>query len=178
MIEISKTAEETAILNVARQMCAAARTAPKACGTDHLHTCIVTGPDKDLLADEMDVIAKKMNRPFFSRDANNVRASHAVVLIGCCIQSQRGLNESCTLCNFENCADCAKHNGICVYDPMDLGIALGSAVGVAADNRIDCRIMFTAGQAAVALKFLPQEIKIIMGIPLSVSRKSPFFDRK
>jgi uncharacterized ferredoxin-like protein len=59
---------------------------------------------------------------------------------------------------------------------MDLGIALGSAVALVSDNRVDNRIMFTIGKAAAALGFLG-EYNLIMGIPLSVSGKSPFFDR-
>lgn len=177
MIEYSKAAEDAAVLSVARQMCAAARTAPKACGIDHLSTCIVTDADKDKLADEMERIAEEMKRPFFSRDAGNVRASQAVVLIGC-IDGQRGLNESCALCKRKNCAENGQDNGVCIFDPMDLGIALGSAVSIAADNRLDNRIMFTAGQAAIALKIFPEEVKTVMGIPLSATRKSPFFDRK
>lgn len=176
MIENSKTAEEQAIMNIAREMCAAARTAPKACGIDHLETCIVSGGDKDKLADEMERIAEKFEKPFFIRDAGNIRASHAVVLIGA-IRGQRNLNECCGLCGYKNCAECVQQEGVCVYDPMDLGIALGSAVSVAADNRIDNRIMFSAGQAAIALGILPPEIKIVMSIPLSATRKSLYFDR-
>ena len=176
MIEDSITAEKQAILNVARAMCAAARTAPKACGIDHLNTCIVTGEDKDKLADEMEKIAEKFDKPFFIRDAGNIRASHAVVLIGASL-GQRSLNECCTLCRHKNCTECVQENGVCVYDPMDLGIALGSAVSVAADNRIDNRILFSAGQAAIALGILP-EAKIVMAIPLSATRKSLYFDRQ
>lgn len=177
MIENSKTAEETAVLNVARQMCAAARTAPKACGIDHLETCIVTGEDLGTLADEMQRIGERLNHKSFLRDAGNVRASGAVVLIGCRMET-RGLNEACALCNRKNCAENEEANGVCVFDPMDLGIALGSAVSIAADNRLDNRMMFTAGQAAIALKIFPEEIKIVVGIPLSATKKSPYFDRK
>lgn len=177
MIEDSKTAEKTAILNVARQICAAARTAPKACGVDHLSTCILTDGNKDKLSAEMDRLAKVLDRPFFSRDANNVRASQAIVLLGVSLE-QRGLNESCALCRNKNCDECAKNNDVCIFGPMDLGIALGSAVSIAADNRVDNRILFSAGQAARSLNILPPEVEIIMCIPLSASGKSPFFDRK
>ena len=177
MIEDSKTAENTAILNVARQICAAARTAPKACGVDQLSTCILTEGNKEKLAAEMDRLAKVLDRPFFNRDANNVRACQAVVLLGITLE-QRGLNEACKLCRNNNCAECARNNGVCIFAPMDLGIALGSAVALAADNRMDTRIIFSAGQAARSLKILPKELEIVMAIPLSVSAKSPFFDRK
>ena len=47
MLINSKKAEESSILNLAYSVCAAARTAPKACGIDHLETAILTGEDKD-----------------------------------------------------------------------------------------------------------------------------------
>jgi len=53
-----------------------------------------------------------------------------------------------------------------------------TAVSVAADRRVDTRIMYTAGRAAVELKMLGEKIKIIYAIPLSSSGKNPFFDRK
>jgi uncharacterized ferredoxin-like protein len=177
MIEDSKTAENAAVLNVARQVCAAARTAPKACGTDQLFSCILTDGNKEKLAAEMDRLSKVLDRPFFSRDANNVRASQAVVLLGVTLDT-RGLNEACQLCRSRNCIECAEKNAVCVFAPMDLGIALGSAVSIAADNRMDSRILFSAGQAALSLKILPKEVGIVMAVPLSVSAKSPFFDRK
>jgi uncharacterized ferredoxin-like protein len=68
--------------------------------------------------------------------------------------------------------------GICAFNSGDLGIALGSAVSRAADLRIDNRILFTAGKAAVELGMFGDDIRIAYGIPLSVSGKNPFFDRK
>jgi len=37
--------------------------------------------------------------------------------------------------------------------------------------------MYTIGQAVLELRILGKEVKIFFGIPLSVSAKSPFFDR-
>ena len=71
----------------------------------------------------------------------------------------------------------AQADAACVFTAMDLGIALGSAVSLAADARIDNRIMFTVGKAAAALGLLG-EYKMVIGIPLSVSAKTPFFDRE
>ena len=60
----------------------------------------------------------------------------------------------------------------------DLGIAIGSAVSVAAAHHVDNRVMFSAGKAALNLKlFDDSQVCIAYGIPLSVSGKSPFFDR-
>ncbi|MDR1564466.1 MAG: DUF2148 domain-containing protein [Oscillospiraceae bacterium] len=177
MLINSIQAEEQAILNLAYSVCAAARTAPKACGIDHMETAIITGDEKDRVAAEMRKIGESFGASgqFFIRDAGNVDASGAVVLIGVKYQP-RGLNKKCSLCGFENCAACTHAGAVCVFTPLDLGIALGSAVSLVTDNRVDNRIMFTIGKAAAALGLL-DEYKLIMGIPLSVSGKSPFFDR-
>jgi len=174
----SQRAEGQAILNLAYAVCAAARTAPKACGIDHMDTAVLTGEDKKRVADEMRRIGESFgeNGNFFLRDAGNVDTSEAVVLVGVKYLT-RGLNECCGLCGFHNCAACAAAGAACVFTPLDLGIALGSAVSLAADSRIDSRIMFTIGKAAASLGLLGEH-KLIMGIPLSVSGKSPFFDRK
>jgi len=177
MIENAPAAENTAIMNVARSMCAAARTAPKTKGVDHIKTCIITGEEKDALADEMERLSEVLNYGFFIRDAKCIRSSEAVVMVGTTFDTRK-LQEGCAYCNFENCTDCTDKNGICVYDPMDLGIALGSAVSIAADARIDNRIMFSAGKAALSLGYIDSDVKIAMAVPLSATGKSPFFDRK
>ena len=174
----SKDAELATVLDVANAMCAAARTAPKACRIDHLDTTILTGTDKDALVREMRKIGSSLTEAgkFFTRDANNVDSAQAVVLIGA-KYLPRGLGAMCQLCGFADCTDCAKAGATCVFTAMDLGIALGSAVSLAADERIDNRIMFTVGKAAASLGLLG-EYKMVIGIPLSVSAKTPFFDRE
>ena len=173
----SKKAEEEAVLKLAYAVCAAARTAPKACGIDHMDTAVLTGEDKKKVTDEMRRIGESLGDggKFFIRDADNVDASGAVVLIGVKYEP-RNLNEICGICGFDNCAACMSAGAVCVFTSVDLGIALGSAVSLAMDNRVDNRIMFTIGKAAASLGLLG-EYKLIMGIPLSVSGKSPFFDR-
>ncbi len=47
MIIALKTAEQRALEDTAVRMCAAARTAPKAKGTDMIVTAVVTGEDND-----------------------------------------------------------------------------------------------------------------------------------
>jgi len=174
----SQKAEEQAVLQLAYAICAAARTAPKACGIDQTDTAVLIGEDKDQLAEEMRRIGKSQGDAgkVMIRDAGNVDACGAVVLVGSKYET-RGLNERCQLCGFENCATCQSAKATCVFASMDLGIALGSAVALAADHRIDNRIMFTIGKAASSLGLLG-DYKLIMGLPLAVSGKSPFFDRK
>ena len=65
----------------------------------------------------------------------------------------------------------------CVLTVTDLGIAIGSAVSVAADNRIDNRVMYSAGKGAIKIGFLPKEVKVCYGIPLNATSKSIYFDR-
>ena len=50
---------------------------------------------------------------------------------------------------------------------------VGSAVSKAADMRLDNRVLFSAGNAARELKILGEDVKIILAIPLSASKKSP-----
>ena len=169
----SKKAEEQAVLNLAYGICAAMRTAPKTRGVDHLETAILTGEDKKKLSEEMRRIGEAGKN--LVRDAGNVDASGAVVLVGAKYET-RGLNERCGLCGFKGCASCSDAGATCIFTPLDLGIALGSAAALVADNRVDSRIMFSIGKAAASLGLLG-EYKMIMGIPLSVSGKSPFFDR-
>jgi uncharacterized ferredoxin-like protein len=173
----SKTAEEQAVLGAAYDMCAAARTAPKACGIDELDTAVLTGADKDALTAKMREIGEALGEKggFFIRDAGNVDESTAVVLIGAKYDTRK-LGGMCKLCGFDGCTSCKQAGATCVFTPMDLGIALGSAVAVAADRRLDNRMMFTAGKAAAALGLLGEHTMII-GIPLSAAGKNPFFDR-
>lgn len=173
----SQTMEQEAALQAARQICAAVRTAPKTRGIDHLESCVLTGNELEMLASQMESLGRTHGYDFFLRDAKNVRASQAVVLIGTGYY-QRGLNEGCALCRHANCAECAAQKGVCVYDPIDLGIAVGSAVSMAADCRVDSRVMFSVGQAAASLGLPSEKCQLVLGIPLSVSSKSPYFDRK
>jgi len=177
MIIDSTKAEEQAVLNLAYSVCAAVRTAPKACRIDHLETAILTGEDKKRLSGEMRRIGENIGEDgiHFIRDAGNLDASGAVVLVGA-KYNVRGIGKMCGLCRYDDCSACSGAGAVCVFTPLDLGIALGSAVALVADNRVDNRIMFTIGKAAASLGLLG-EYKMIMGIPLSVSGKSPFFDR-
>ncbi|MDR3225907.1 MAG: DUF2148 domain-containing protein [Clostridiales Family XIII bacterium] len=176
MITNSKDAERNAILNVAYAMAAAARTAPKGCGIDNIETVVLDGEDKDALAAEMRNISEELGGAGpFARDAGNVDNSEAIVLIGV-KNSPIGLKH-CGLCGFGDCAGAVTAGSGCAFNITDLGIATGSAAAVAMDHRIDNRIMWTAGKAAVRLPLFSEKVKIVYGIPLSTSGKSIFFDR-
>ena len=82
MIYNSEEMEMRAALEAAARVCAAARTAPKACGIDRIHTLTLTDADKDAVAREMERLGGEMGADFFLRDAGNVRAAKVLVLIG------------------------------------------------------------------------------------------------
>ncbi len=169
---------QDAVMNAAKKMVIAARTAPKARGLNTIGVSILTGSDIQALAQVMLEIGEEQDNHIFVRDAGNVKSSaQAVVLVGTRIQSI-GL-KTCGLCGFKNCEAKDKHPGVpCAFNTGDLGIAVGSAVSVAMDCRVDNRIMYTIGVAAKKMGLPGKDYKIIYGIPLSVSSKNPFFDRK
>jgi len=175
MIIKSAAAEKNSVLAAANLMCAAARTAPKAKGLDNISAAVLTESDKEDLANRMLEIARAGYRTnTFTRDAGCVMRADAIVLIGT-KTSTIGLD--CGFCGFGTCKKCEAAQAVCSYNPGDLGIAVGSAVSVAAAHRIDNRIMYTAGYAAVKFGLLGDGVKIAFGIPLSVTGKNIFFDR-
>ncbi|MEM2130428.1 MAG: DUF2148 domain-containing protein [Candidatus Bathyarchaeia archaeon] len=180
--------EEQAILAAANLIAASARTAPKARGVDNIKTAIVYGEEKNKLANMMERRMERKKNPLqaFKRDANSVRKSPVIVLIGVKGTSpkipENPLN--CGACGNTSCTDFIKvqkkrgedYTGpICIFEAMDLGIALGSAVKMASELNVDNRIMYTAGAAAKDLQLLDADV--IVGIPLSVTGKNIFFDR-
>ncbi|MCD1294263.1 ferredoxin [Methanocella sp. CWC-04] len=177
MILSGNDMEDRAVETVAALICAAARTAPKAKGIDNLFTLVVTGDDIQKISAEMRRVAKEDGVKFFERDAGNVDASKAIVLFG---QNPVQLNiPVCGYCGYANCAENAKGSNVCAVSAGDLGIALSSAAAVAAAHHIDNRMMFSIGRAALNLGFFKNEnVRIAYGLPLSVSGKSPYFDRK
>ena len=177
MIYTSEEMEIRAAMSAAERICAAARTAPKAKGDDYIKTLTLTGADKDAVADEMERLSGEFGAAFFLRDAGNVRASQVLVLIAV-EPGFRGLSEMCGFCNYGSCAECKNAGGTCVYDGVDVGIALGSAAAMAADCRVDSRILFSAGRAAISKGLFGENVRQAYGLPIAISGKSPFFDRK
>ena len=67
---------------------------------------------------------------------------------------------------------------VCVSSRIAHIPARRSAAATAADCRMDSRILFSAGRAAQQLGLMGENVKLIYGLPLAVTGKSPFFDRK
>lgn len=163
--------------DIARQMMVAARTAPKGRGRDTLTIALAEGDTLMLLADKMHEIGERENAHFFIRDAENLRQSSVAVLIGSRISAAG--TPACGYCGFRDCAEKNQHpTQPCYFNTVDLGIAVSSAVSVASACKADNRIMFSVGKAAIELELLGADVKLVLGIPLTATAKSPFFDRK
>ncbi len=161
---------------IAQKMMVAARTAPKGRGLDYMSIALAEREDIEKIAKRMVEIDKEMDFPAFSRDAKNLLKADAMIILGSKIKSV-GLKK-CGMCGYKNCAEKDKHpDHPCTFNTTDLGIAVGSAVSVAMDNRVDNRIFYTAGQAILDLNLLGEEVKIVFAIPLSSGSKNIFFDR-
>ncbi|MCC6033397.1 MAG: DUF2148 domain-containing protein [Desulfurococcaceae archaeon] len=164
MIEFEESLRD-GVLEVAKMMALSARTAPKARGIDNIEVKILnTREELELLASKMEELSKEFG-DFFLRDAQNVRNSVAVVLIGGKIMDlglknpgSWGINAS-VVCSLVN-----------------LGIAVGSAVKTASLHNVDNRVMFTAGVAAQELGLIKADY--VFGIPLSATPKNIYFDRR
>ena len=182
-----KQAEMDGVLAVARAMAVAARTAPKARGDDAVETLIVCGEELNQLAEAMKAHGEDTKmRESFQRDAGNVANSQAVLLVG--LNNLRPKKPDkpldCGGCGHKNCngflrAEQAEGNDfpgpVCMFQAMDLGIALSSACAVAARFHVDNRMMYTIGGPARKLAWMKSQV--IIGIPLSCSGKNIYFDR-
>ncbi len=175
MIKTMLQSEKDALMNVADLMVMAAKTAPKGSGRDTIVALVVSGDEKAALRDAMIELGNEYKEDFIIRDAGNVDNSQCVVLIGC-KSKPFGLN-NCHMCGFKNCGEMQKAGTNCVFNVTDLGIAVGSAVAVAADHRADNRVMYSAGKGAIKLGLFPNDVKIVYGIPLSANAKSIYYDR-
>lgn len=173
MITFEEDIRNENIKDIAKMLMTAARTAPKARGTDNLVLAVATDDSIAKIADKMRQLAVEREMPFLERDADNIMNSAAIVLFGTKI-NPLGLN--CAACGYKTCGEKPK-NVPCFFNANDMGIAIGSAVSLAADMRVDNRVMFSVGQAVMELGMMP-EAEMILALPLSVKGKSIYFDRK
>lgn len=163
MIEESKAIRE-ALIQVAELMAISAKTAPKARGIDNIVTVILSERDElERLASKMEELAPLYGE-FFKRDADNVRKSDVVVLIGCRL-IDLGLKKT----------EYHQLDPNLVNSLVNLGIAIGSAAKTASIHNVDNRIMYSIGEAARVLGFINADV--VYGIPLSAKSKNIYFDR-
>lgn len=172
----SEELEKDALLHILKMLAVSARTAPKTRGIDNIDIVAIEREDeKNKIISKMKELSKSENRPSFERDANSIEKAGAILIIG--VKSNAcGLN--CGYCGYKNCAELTNTNGICAYNSIDLGIAAGSCLDMAGRMHVDNRLMYSIGRSALDLNLFESDIKQALGIPLSVSGKNPFFDRK
>ena len=138
MIQNERDCRHEHVLDVARQMMTAARTAPKGKGIDVIEAALVTGEDLKKLSEKMVAMVEEHGMKFFLRDAENILQAECVIIIGTHELAQ-GLN--CGHCGFATCA--GRPEGVpCAINSVDVGIAIGSACAMAADLRVDTRVSF------------------------------------
>jgi uncharacterized ferredoxin-like protein len=166
---------------VAELMAIAARTAPKSAGQDFIHIRIIEGEDVKKIAAGMIRFGEEKKRSNFDRDAKNTVDSDIVVLIG--IKDDKAVGLNCGACGFSTCDELSQAERTggeflgphCAFRLLDLGIALGSAVKTAGILNADNRIMYRIGTVAREMGYC--DCDYVMGIPLSATGKSIYFDR-
>lgn len=167
------------VKTVAELMALAARTAPKAAGQDFVELKIISGQDLVNLGKEMDQYGIETGKKNFDRDGKNVATAEAVLLLS--LKNPRTAGMNCGACGYAKCSELEASEGpefkggICAWRVMDLGIALGSAVKTASILNVDNRVMYRVGVLARKLGLI--EGDIVVGVPLSATGKSPYFDR-
>ena len=165
---------------VADLMGIAARTAPKSAGQDFVVIRIIEGDEVKALGSKMIEYGQQTGKNNFDRDGKNVADSDAVVLVG--IKDAKSVDLDCGACGAETCTALLinSHEGEfrgpqCAFRLLDMGIALGSAVKTAGILNVDNRIMYRAGVVAREMDLIDADF--VMGIPLSATGKSIYFDR-
>ena len=166
---------------VAQLMAISATTAPKSKGENFVQTKLLQGEVLKELAGGMFAYGQRTKKKDFDRDSKSVRQSEAVLLIG--LKNANVLGLDCGACGFADCKTFQKQKKesgefvgpTCAYRLLDMGIALGSAVKTAGILNVDNRIMYRVGVAVRQMNIVDWEF--VMGIPLSVTGKSIYFDR-
>jgi uncharacterized ferredoxin-like protein len=166
---------------VAQLMAISATTAPKSKGENFVQTKLLQGEVLKELADAMFAFGQRTKKKDFDRDSKNVAQSEAVLLIG--LKNADVLGLDCGACGFPDCKTFQKQKKesgefvgpTCAYRLLDMGIALGSAVKTASILNVDNRIMYRVGVVVREMNIVDWEF--VMGIPLSVTGKSIYFDR-
>ena len=187
-IHSSNDVEKKGLMKIVELMAVSARTSPKTRGLDKIITAVVSGAEKNAIAEKMVSLYKNKKNPIpiFERDADNLRSSPYLLLVGVkgTVPKRPENPFNCGACGYNTCSEfiaIEKKMGedfvgpLCVWYAVDLGIALCSAAKVASDLNADNRMMYTVGVAAKTLGIIDADI--IVGIPISSEGKNIYFDR-
>lgn len=117
MIFHTQEMEQQAVMHTAARMCAAARTAPKTKGRDFIETLVLTGEELEALAECVERLGREeygeTGPVWFVRDADSLRKSQALVLIGA--RAHHLGVSPCGFCGFSDCGACRRSGGSCAY---------------------------------------------------------------
>lgn len=163
------------VLEVAKSMCVAARTAPKAKGRDNLVIKICDKKDIFLISKQLERDYEERGQDFILRDSKNILLATNIVLVA---THTVAFGLDCGYCGFASCEEKEENapNAPCFFNSNDLGIAVGSACGVASEKKVDSRVMYSAGNAAKEIGMVG-DCHQCLAICLSATNKNPFFDR-
>jgi len=159
MVSLNPELEQNVLIEVAKRMCIAARTAPKANGKDFLITAILSGEELKPLQEEMKRYGEENHFQYFIRDAENIEGK-VVVLIGTKLKNPDESVESYTSsavdlgnCHRFSCVRCCRPPG-----------------------RQPCYVL--CGKSGPKHRDFGRRCKNCLWYPLSISGKNPFFDRR
>ena len=102
MIINERDARKEYMLQAAKQIMLAARTAPKGKGVDIIEIVTLTDEDIDAVSAKMLQLAEETGMKFLIRDSENIQQADAMIVIGT-RQAPQGLN--CAYCGFATCAE-------------------------------------------------------------------------
>ncbi|CEP68720.1 Protein of unknown function DUF2148 [Moorella glycerini] len=188
--------DKGAINMVLNLMSLAARTAPKSFGMDCLKLSITSEEERLKIAAMMRTIGEQKSAAItnenksksvkldWNSDAEAIEKADGLLLLG--IQGRKTPGVNCGGCGFLTCSEMLKAprmegkdfpGPLCMYRVIDIGIAVSSAVAVAAHHFLDNRIFQKVGIAALKLGYF-NGYAPVLGIGVSSSGKNVFFDRK
>ena len=90
------------MLEAAKQIMLAARTAPKGKGVDIIEIITLSDEDIDAVSEELLRLAEETGMKFLIRDSENIQSADAMIVIGT-RQAPQGLN--CAYCGYATCAE-------------------------------------------------------------------------
>lgn len=186
--------EKEAVKEAAKLIGISIRTAPKSAGIDDIAYKILADSEKAkiVLQTKRTSGLLQKNKPSrvqraieldWHSDADAIDKSDCLILIA--VKGRKPLGFNCSGCGFKDCQEFLKARPprtifmagpFCVFQLMNLGIAISSAAKTAAALNIDNRIMYRAGLAGYRAGFLKGHSPVL-GLPLSARGKNIYFDR-
>lgn len=186
--------EKEAVKEAAKIIGISIRTAPKSAGIDDIAYKVLTDLEKAKISletkriagvlekDKPDNVRRAVELDWHS-DAEAIDKSDCLILIA--VKGRKPLGFNCSGCGFKDCQEFLKAKPprtifmagpFCIFQLMNLGIAISSAAKTAANLNIDNRIMYRAGLAGYRAGFLKGHSPVL-GLPLSAKGKNIYFDR-